>query len=48
MVSTWSDNKSSESESDEHTANICLMAKEVQGDKQTEYGSSDEADVSLL
>ena len=46
MVAAWSDNKSSESENDkEHTANVCLMTKEVQDDKETEYKSSYEVDV---
>ena len=35
MVAAWSDSESSESESDEeHTANICLMAKEDQTTKK--------------
>jgi len=39
-VATWSDNKSSQSKRDEeHTTNICLMTKEVEDDKETEYAS---------
>ena len=42
MVSAWSDSEASESESDEeHTADICLMAKEVQNNKDLEYENSD-------
>ena len=49
MVAAWSDSESSESESDEeHTANICLMAKEVQNNNETEYENSDEVDASEL
>jgi len=49
MIAAWSDSESSESESDEqHTANICLVAKEVQNNKETEYENLDEVDVSEL
>ena len=49
MVAAWSNSESSESESDEkHTANICLMAKEVQNNKETEYENSDEVDAPEL
>jgi len=49
MVAAWSDSESNESESDEeHKANIYLMAKEVQDDKETEYESLDEVDTSAL
>jgi len=41
--------KSSDSESDEeHTANICLLAKEVQNNKESEYENSHEVDASEL
>jgi len=33
---------------EEHATNICLMAKEMQGDKKSEYESSDEVDISTL
>jgi len=49
MADAWSDSESSESEShEEHTANICLMAKEVQNNKETEYENSNEVDASKL
>ena len=45
----WSDSESSESESDEkRTTNVCLMAKEVQNNKETDYENSDEVDASEL
>jgi len=46
MITTWSDSETSNSESDEHTAYICLIAKEVQGDERSEYESTDEVDIS--
>ena len=48
MVVAWSDSESSDIESGEKkVANICLMAKEAQDDKN-EYERSDEVDASLL
>jgi len=47
MVHTWSDSKSSETESYEgHKVSICLMTKEVQN--KTECESSNKVDVSSL
>ena len=49
MIAAWSDSDTSESESDEeHTANICLMAKDVKNDERFEYESTDEVDISAL
>ena len=49
MVAACSDSKSRERESDEkHAANIYLMAKEVQNNKETKYESSDDVEASTL
>ena len=49
MVAAWSSSKTSDSESDiEHTANIYLMAKEVQDDERFKYESTDNVDILAL
>ena len=49
MIATSSDNETSHSKSDEeHTANICLMAGEVQYDERSEYESTDKVDIPAL
>jgi len=49
MIATWSDSEISDCESDkEHTANICLMAKEVQDDERFKYESTDNVDILAL
>ena len=49
MIATWSDSETSDSKSnEEHTTNICVMAKEVQDDERSEYESTNEVDISAL
>ena len=49
MIAAWSDSDTSDSEGDEeHTANICRMAKEVQANGRSEYESTDGVDISAL
>ena len=49
MIVAQSDNETSDSKSnEEHTTNICVMAKEVQDDERSEYESTNEVDISAL
>ena len=49
MIAVWSDSESSESDNyEEHVINTCLMAKDMQEEEQSEYGSTDEVDISSL
>jgi len=49
MVATWSEGKTNDSESnEEHAANICLIAKEVQENERPKYESTNKVDISAI